>query len=704
MSYPLPAVIVDPQGVSTSVAITDKNGNTPTVYSDQNGVNTISLPSVITARTKFYMPGEGPWTFTPTANGEVTSATTLILEGAEVATVTVGSSFTAGQWSQLSGAYVSVLAASGDTTGATDGGVINAALSAAVTAGGGVVKGKPGATYYINAPIVTGSNVVLDMTACTIIEVAGSTCNMLNNQAVANVTRILNAAMTSGSAVLTDTTDSPFTAAMVGKAITVQGAGTGGAPLTTTVLSYQSATQVTLNANAATTVTGQYAAIGPRDSNITVIGGTWNRGANGDNSVNGHNLRLRHVDGLTIRGTSHASTSGKYGVNYGDCTQIRIEDTSNIGASWSSDLVHGNGPLQGVIVKNSQGGTQHDDLVSFTARDSTSIITDCAGDITDVEVDGAQFLVGTGSSTALKLVAGKTTDSSTNYKVARLRATNLTGPVTTGSVAFIGDSSNGTFDDITIEGVRSLGGTSGTNGCVFLNMGAGSTVDRITLKNLRPASSDGYAVSLASASVARLTISDVQITSTLTFYGLYHSSGTISRLVMDKIGMNCTGGVVVRSFTGATISQLLASNWSCEGGMGGTIQGNSGATISRVSLHNIDCVSVAYPLGIYNNAVILDYAGVTASGNTSTIWLQGSAYVAQIIGANGGNFAATAISGFAGGLESKTFGFPIDVSSTVLVKNTGDMAYNTNGSLACGVGPVGYNGTHWYNAISAAVY
>lgn len=61
-------------------------------------------------------------------------------------------------------------------------------------------------------------------------------------------------AMTSGSATLTDTTNTPFASTDVGKTIVVVGAGTGGAPLSTTISAYTSASQVTLAAAAATTV------------------------------------------------------------------------------------------------------------------------------------------------------------------------------------------------------------------------------------------------------------------------------------------------------------------------------------------------------------------------------------------------------------------------------------------------------------------
>ena len=61
--------------------------------------------------------------------------------------------------------------------------------------------------------------------------------------------------MTAGSPALT-CTSAPFVSADVGKTIYVQGAGTSGASLSSTISSYNSATKVTLANNAATTVSG----------------------------------------------------------------------------------------------------------------------------------------------------------------------------------------------------------------------------------------------------------------------------------------------------------------------------------------------------------------------------------------------------------------------------------------------------------------
>ena len=81
--------------------------------------------------------------------------------------------------SSLQALFGNVVAPSGDTTGATDVTNLQAALTAAVTAGRGTVKGQPGSVYWINAPLVIGAYTTLDMTGCVVNLVSGSNCNML---------------------------------------------------------------------------------------------------------------------------------------------------------------------------------------------------------------------------------------------------------------------------------------------------------------------------------------------------------------------------------------------------------------------------------------------------------------------------------------------------------------------------------------------
>ncbi|MFE3578699.1 SGNH/GDSL hydrolase family protein [Streptomyces vinaceus] len=74
--------------------------------------------------------------------------------------------------------------------------------------------------------------------------------------AVGDGMTVADAAMTSGSGVLTCSTSAPFAAGDVGKRIMVLGAGANGETLNTTISSYSSATQVTLTASAGTAVSG----------------------------------------------------------------------------------------------------------------------------------------------------------------------------------------------------------------------------------------------------------------------------------------------------------------------------------------------------------------------------------------------------------------------------------------------------------------
>jgi hypothetical protein len=76
---PLPGVIVDPGGTAT-ITITNPAGITPNVYSDPLAVNQVTMPQTISARTTFYLQGDGPWL----VNGHA-----LTLEDNQVGTVSL---------------------------------------------------------------------------------------------------------------------------------------------------------------------------------------------------------------------------------------------------------------------------------------------------------------------------------------------------------------------------------------------------------------------------------------------------------------------------------------------------------------------------------------------------------------------------------------------------------------------------------------
>jgi hypothetical protein len=76
---------------------------------------------------------------------------------------------------------------------------------------------------------------------------------------------MVDGAITTGTASFSSAS-SNFPATAVGKVIVIAGAGAAGVPLVTTILARVSSTQLTLLANASTTVSGAYAAYGTNDS------------------------------------------------------------------------------------------------------------------------------------------------------------------------------------------------------------------------------------------------------------------------------------------------------------------------------------------------------------------------------------------------------------------------------------------------------
>lgn len=411
--------------------------------------------------------------------GQVAAAEAAVAAAGTATDATVADKVTNGAatGAALNARYATVITAKpGETPAAT-----RSRINGALASGFSRVYRFAG-DFSVNGPIAVPSGVTIDAQDATFTLVAGAYSNLLVNAATLANTRTIYAAMTSGSAVLTaagtdmSTPDvGPFAAGLVGKPVVVQGAGSAGAPLVTTVASYQSATQITLAANAATTVTGQYATVGARDSGITVIGGTWTRAAGNNNwGSQGHYLthtmRFRHIDGLRIIRPTFNGSNGKYAVNAGDCTAVLVD--APYAPLHNSDLVHINGPAEKVIIRSAMSDSINDDAVSLTAGDSTGAldrVRDTAGDITNVSVETVKSKVVTGTSSALKIIAGKTMDGSADYKVTGIRGSNLSGPTKTAAVVFIGDATGGRYDDIDVHGITSLGIQDGsTAGTVVL--------------------------------------------------------------------------------------------------------------------------------------------------------------------------------------------------------------------------------------------
>lgn len=333
-------------------------------------------------------------------------------------------SFTAGADSSETSTTDSVVSVLSVPSGTDDLDTINSAITDVAVLGGGTVRGRPGSTpYKISGPIIVKPSVTLDMTGCTInFTSTAIRTNMLINSAAVPVASATDAATAAGSSVVA----SPTLAAVAtqGQRVGVVGAGAPGgdayssnAPiwLYGTVASV-AANNITLSGNtngvaATATLSNATAYLFNTETDIEVVGGTWDAGTNWNTEADRYNaayqshlLRFRRVVGLTVRGVTVKQTGFPqgggwcFGIAPGDCQDFLIEDCA---ADGSSTCVQGEGPLARGIVRNIRG-TSKDDQVAFGTVGAGN--ADLEGDITDVVVDG---VLSNGSWRALSFFAGK---------------------------------------------------------------------------------------------------------------------------------------------------------------------------------------------------------------------------------------------------------------------------------------------------------
>jgi hypothetical protein len=332
----------------------------------------------------------------------------------------------------------------GKSNGSDDTSWINTILAAAGP--GSYIRGTPGQTYLISAPLVlrAGGQTTLDMMGCTIkYATTAVRTNMLNNAAVAPSNTATDVATTLGSSVI----NSPqlvAAGAAVGHSVAVVGAGPSNpAGGNSARLWFYGSIQSVVGNNITLGGMLNYGSWNPnradigltnatgylyktRDANVTVIGGTWDQGTNWNVSADRYNaafnsnvMRFRRCDGLTVRDARFAIDYGYvssglgwcFGVNPGDCSQILIEGLRNAAGQAASTFVNSSGMIQKCIVRNIQG-VSYDDMVAFGTVGAAG--DDVEGDIGDLEIDGVTSgfggpagWAGKGSNRGVDLYTGK---------------------------------------------------------------------------------------------------------------------------------------------------------------------------------------------------------------------------------------------------------------------------------------------------------
>lgn len=244
-----------------------------------------------------------------------------------------------------------------------------------------------------------------------------------------------------------------FLSANVGRICRIVGDFTINGPIIVPSDTTLDATEATITLAAKTRMLQNTALLGagPRDKNIHIRGGHWDRGDNaGATNLDNHSVVLHRVDGASITDATFMSLNGKYATYMVDVTDGLFQNLHF--DHCYSDGVHVTGPASRITVRNITGSTG-DDLVSFTARDFPFYeFTPGGGDIDTVVVENITMHEAYGGN-IVKLLAGEGVTLS-HARVAGVRGPALFNGVTLYSDAAQTSTIGGVLSDIIVRDVQ----------------------------------------------------------------------------------------------------------------------------------------------------------------------------------------------------------------------------------------------------------
>jgi hypothetical protein len=185
-----------------------------------------------------------------------------------------------------------------------------------------------------------------------------------------------NASLTTGSNTITLSTVTG-SQSLVGDSIwCIGGLGsmgtTSGVPdLHTSVGQFISTTQIMLADPPQETASGVTCKFYTRDSNISIIGGSYNiAGAVEPNA----NVAIRiaeannvYVDGITVQSGASTNAQGSYNTEFYDISGLSVHDFTGYGWNFNQDGVHVEGPADGVVIDGVFGNTGDDSVAILSA-------------------------------------------------------------------------------------------------------------------------------------------------------------------------------------------------------------------------------------------------------------------------------------------------------------------------------------------------
>ena len=517
-------------------------------------------------------------------------------------TTTASAAFAAALAAQaaLASATYATVVSLGTTSGTDDTAAINAAL---VTGAGKVVRGVPGQSYKISAPLRVYIGTTLDMTGCTVTLNAGSNCSMLMNNS------------------------------------NIVGSGT--------------------------------------DTDITVKGGTWARGTvagTGDNNTL-HSLYFQRVTGLKVTDLTYTSTSGnKYGILVYACQNFEV---GNITFAACSDGVHVTGTAKNGWIHDIFGVTG-DDTVALASIDYSAYNNGDLGDMSDIVVERVHT-VNTGGN-LVKVIAGSITGTPTYLRNIVVRDIAGTAGGSSKGLYLGGDPTEaGTYGGV-IENFRGENiKNAGTNSAVLVYY---STLRGVTLANIISPTSYAYSIDFSDgATVEDITIRDCYFSPVAGCYAINMHNSVPYPVVSSMRLFNCRLNVATQS--------------------AGLVSQPANATLTDLYVTNLRVDRAAWAIGDFGKSLNLYLDGISA-GSINGWFIAENGVTVDVKGATGMAGATNFGQSGTGKAASRALGFLCDVS--LVAKNAGDLAYNTNGALSCGAGPVICNGTLWKHLYTGATY
>jgi hypothetical protein len=504
---------------------------------------------------------------------------------------------------------------------------------------------------------------------------------MLRNFAVAPQRTVTDAAITIATTTLTSAT-AAFTSADVGRTVVVTAGRINSAPLVANIVTVTNSTTVVISVAAGATVSAGTCNIHTRDKNIAIIGGIWDRQTNDGAGYLGHSIRHRHVDGITYRGVEVRSTIGSgdhgFGICPGDVTNVHA---TNLTGVINSALIQFEGPASHITVDGLYGTTA-DDTLAFTATEGAGYAPyrDTCGDITDVNISNVSTNC---AMAALKLTTG---DGTFMDRVSARNLTNTSGAGYTWAIQ--NDTGIVNMGTIRFDGVNGLGYVS-----------SGGTIDNFIFRDLvwAPWVDEQPAISIAS-SVKKITLNGARCSTAHTSAHLLMLSGTTTFETIDISDIDWQAGAssqVVNLGVGTSVGKVSVDRFSLAGAMN-TVVIAQGTTLTQLTLSNgkmVNCYWLSCfrtTTDVFLSNIISDSNGLQGDNSSGAVTVYGSG-----IKCGAPDFSS-------GTIASKALDFPVNVA--LLTKHNGDMATNTNGSLACGTGPVICNGTTWKHLYTGATY